>query len=103
MSLGCDLTVQGVQAVIQLSGRFVFDAHRNFKQATDTALTHDGVREVVVDLARVEYLDSSALGMLLMLKERCEAAGRAVALRGAAGVVAKVLEVANFNRLFKLI
>lgn len=53
---------------------------------------------VVVDLTRVHYLDSVALGMLLLMRE--EAAS--MLLRVQAPSVAKVLEVAQFHRHFEL-
>ena len=52
----------------------------------------------MVDLSRTSYLDSSALGMLLLLRERCAD----VRVENASDDVRKVLEIANFQRLFEL-
>jgi anti-anti-sigma factor len=55
-----------------------------------------------VDLAQVEYLDSSALGMLLMLRDKIKASNRRVSLINCRGPVKQVLEIANFSKLFEV-
>ena len=91
----------GGRAVIRLQGRFDFNAHREFRDAIDAALKLDA-REVAVDLAGVDYLDSSALGMLLMLRDKARSLGRAVVLTGSQGAVKQVLDIANFSKLFSI-
>jgi HptB-dependent secretion and biofilm anti anti-sigma factor len=90
------------RSVIQLQGRFDFNAHREFREAVDSALASSS-REVHVDLGGVDYLDSSALGMLLMLRDKSKSAGREVALTRCAGAVKQVLDIANFGKLFRII
>jgi len=87
---------------MSLQGRFDFNAHREFRGSYDAVINDAEVREVEVDLGGVDYLDSSALGMLLLLKERAAAAHKTVALSNCRGMVAQVLEVANFNKLFNI-
>ena len=87
---------------MNLSGRFDFHAHREFRTAYEKALEVPGVREIELNFAKVDYLDSSALGMLLLLREKGEAAGKAVVLAGLAGTVKQVLDIANFGKLFTI-
>jgi len=91
------------QARIQLSGRFDFNSHREFRDAVDRALSSPGTTEVAVDLGNVAYLDSSALGMLLMLRDKAKASGRAVSLANCRGAVKQVLDIANFSKLFAIV
>lgn len=90
------------KVVIALNGRFDFNAHREFREAVDQAVK-DAVREVHVDLGGVDYLDSSALGMLLMLRDKAKGAGKEVALANARGSVKQVIDIANFGKLFSLL
>jgi anti-anti-sigma factor len=53
-------------------------------------------------MAGVEYLDSSALGMLLILKERAGATNKRVAITNCRGAVKQVLDIANFGKLFPM-
>jgi anti-anti-sigma factor len=88
------------RTVIRLSGRFDFNSHREFRDAVDTALQDASKPVVEVDLAEVDYLDSSALGMLLMLRDKARGLGRQVALANCGGAVKQVIEIANFSKLF---
>lgn len=89
------------RAVVRLKGRFDFNAHREFREAVDQAL-RESVPQVEVDLAGVDYLDSSALGMLLMLRDKARGAGKTVALANCRGAVKQVIEIANFGKLFAI-
>jgi anti-anti-sigma factor len=95
------VTIKENRAQIRLQGRFDFNAHREFREAIDTVLS-DPATLVVVDFAGVEYLDSSALGMLLMLRDRAKSAAREVTLTGCRGAVKQILDIANFGKLFKI-
>ncbi len=87
-------------AELRLNGRFDFHSHRDFRTAYENALDDAAVREITINFKEVDYLDSSALGMLLLLREKAEAAGKSVALTGLHGMVKQVLEIANFGKLF---
>lgn len=93
----------GNRAVIRPNGRFDFNAHREFRGAVDEALQSSGVHEIQVDLSQVAYLDSSALGMLLVLRDKAKQANRAVSLTRCSDTVRQVLEIANFNKLFPIV
>ena len=87
---------------IALNGRFDFSAHRAFKTSYDAPLNSGDVRALEIDMSAVEYLDSSALGMLLMLKEKAGASNKAVALTNCRGAVKQVLDITNFGKLFPI-
>ena len=89
-------------ARISMSGRFDFQVHRDFKDAYTPLLENAAVREIEVEMSKVDYLDSSALGMLMLLNERAKAANKPVALLNTSGVVSQVLEVANFSKIFNI-
>lgn len=55
------------RAVPHLNGRFDFAAHKEFRDACEQALATPNLQEIEIDLRGVDYLDyldSSALGML---------------------------------------
>lgn len=89
-------------ARLGLEGRFDFHSHRDFRTAYEAVLADAAVRDITIDFARVDYLDSSALGMLLLLREKAEAGGKKVKLANLSGAVKQVLEIANFGKLFAI-
>lgn len=90
------------KAVVKLQGRFDFSAHREFRTSCNSCLDDGTVKEIDVDLGGVEYMDSSALGMLLMLKERADASAKRVVLSDCRGTVKQVLDIANFGKIFSI-
>ena len=101
MSINVD--VRDHTACISMSGRFDFQVHRDFKAAYTSPLENADVREIEIELSRVEYLDSSALGMMLLLRERAQAAGKAVVLVKPNQFISQILDIANFSKLFKIL
>ena len=94
--------VEAGKAVVKLTGRFDFNTHREFRGAYEPLVSNGEVRSVVVDFTGVDYLDSSALGMLLMLRDKLGGVGKEVALTGVRGNVKQVLDIANFGKLFQI-
>ncbi len=68
----------------------------------EVALKDPQTTEIEIDLSKVDYIDSSALGMILLMKDRADEAGKAICLFGMQGMVSKVLDVANFAKLITL-
>ncbi len=97
-----DTRIGNGRAVLGLEGRFDFGANGEFRRCCDATLQAVGVRELEIDLGRVQYLDSSALGMLLMLRERAQGARKRVVLSNCRGAVKQVLDIANFAKLFRI-
>lgn len=90
-------------ASITISGRFDFQVHREFKGAYAPLIGNAEVQEIEIEMNNVDYLDSSALGMLMLLNERAKNDHKSVILLlGRGSVVAHVLEVANFNKIFQI-
>ncbi|MDX9993794.1 MAG: STAS domain-containing protein [Rhodocyclaceae bacterium] len=96
-----NVSIKDGKVVIGLQGRFDFNAHREFREAVDQAIK-EAANAIQVDLGSVDYLDSSALGMLLMLRDKAKSAGKEVALANARGSVKQVIDIANFGKLFAL-
>lgn len=94
--------ISGERATLKLGGRFDFHSHRDFNSAYETILEIGSVREIVIDMGEVDYLDSSALGILLLLREKAEGSGKKVVLAGLKGMAKQVLEIANFGKLFAI-
>ena len=97
-----NVQIMNGKAVVKLRGRFDFSAHRAFRDSCNTCLDSAQVKEIELDLGGVEYLDSSALGMLLMLKERAEAVAKRIVLSDCRGTVKQVLDIANFGQIFTI-
>lgn len=85
---------------IKVTGRFDFSVHKEFRDATNRIVAD--IKSIEVDLSAADYLDSSALGMLLLLRDKVSGDRSAVSIKGADKEVKKILEIANFDKLFTL-
>ena len=92
------LTADGSELNIVLSGRFDFSAQLPFRQAYER--TGAKPARFNIDMGEVSYLDQSALGMLLVLRDH--AGGAAVQLANCSAEIRGALQRANFERLFKI-
>lgn len=100
MSVKSNMSSDGKTVTIQIMGKFDFSLHREFRNAfNDTAGA--GVT-YIVDLRAVEYLDSSALGMLLLLKEHSGGSSGNVTIKNCNIDVMNIMKTANFDKLFKI-
>lgn len=94
---------QNQNAVLALKGRFDFHAHRDFTGAYTPLLEDKGVTTIAVDLKEVLYMDSSSMGMLLLLKERAEPTRKKITLVcGQNAVVRDLLAAVAFHKLFEI-
>jgi len=93
---------EGGTYVIRPPVRFDLATCQDFQWVMASAVTFDGCCEIVIDLCGTEYIDSSAIGMLLLLRERAQKGGKTVALARAKGAVKCALEITNLGRIFAL-
>lgn len=101
MSLTVQVDRKGDVSRMALRGRFDFSAHHDFRLGYENALSADS-QALDVDLSGVDYLDSSALGMLLVLKDEADAQRRSLALVNCSPAARSVLEIANFDKLIPI-
>ena len=92
----------GRHAVLAIQGRFVFEMRSEFLEAMRRVTSLPGCDDISVDLSATEYLDSSAIGMLLILRDRALDAGRQTRITGSTGNVRNVLAMCNIGQLIPL-
>ena len=61
------------------------------------------VKEIEIDMSQAENIDSSGLGMLLLLKDKAKALGKNIILAKCHAMVLKSLEGVGLEKVFKMI
>ena len=87
----------GGVVTLYIGGRFDFAMHQDFLTAYKEF--PKGEKQFVVDLGSAEYMDSSAMGMLLQLREHASKDKRLALTNGSDGIK-EILRIANFDKLF---
>ncbi|MBU1283752.1 STAS domain-containing protein [Pseudomonas sp. NPDC079086] len=90
----------GQELTILIQGRFDFGAHQEFRNAYERV--NSTPQRYVVDLKETTYLDSSALGMLLLLRDHAGGDSAQIRLLNCNPDVRKILAISNFEQLFNI-
>ncbi|HFB66953.1 MAG TPA: anti-sigma factor antagonist [Aeromonadales bacterium] len=100
--MGISVNISGDKktATIKVNGRFDFSLHNEFRKSYKDVDMTSG--QYLVDLSGTDYLDSSALGMLLLLKEQADSQSCSVKLTGFTDEIKEILVIASFDKIFTL-
>ena len=82
--------------------RFDFGYHKQFTDQYQAVLDSDDVTDIALDFSRVSFLDSSALGMMVLFQKKAKSKNINVRIRGAKDSAKEILQIANFDRLFDI-
>lgn len=91
---------QGKTLAIDVGAKFDFskvEAFRNAYSDLDSNVSH-----ISVDLSRTEYMDSSALGMLLNMQKSLAGRELSYSIENARPQVAKILQISRFDKKFDI-
>lgn len=84
---------------ITMSGQFTFNFNQKFKQIL-TLLDTIQSPAITVNLRGIDFIDSSGLGMLLLLRDECVKRQIGITLQQAQGQVEKILTISKFDQIF---
>lgn len=102
MSIKGTLSQDKSSLTIHVDGRFDFNLHKDFRELYSSYNAENKIKEYIVDLSNTKYMDSSALGMLLLLREYSGGDGGNIHIKGCNSEIQEILEISNFDRLFKI-
>lgn len=100
MTIRSDFSTEDNQLTISVDGRFDFSAHKSFREAYEGAEAK--VAGYCIDMKDTNYLDSSALGMLLLLRDYAGGDSSKISIVNCSSDVKKILSIANFEQLFAI-
>ncbi len=101
MSVVQQVLENGMKIQINISGRFDYESSQAFRDAYRHLTDLEGAN-FYINLRNANYMDSSALGMLLLLREHAKSNGCAVIIEQPGEQIDKILKVANFDKLFTI-
>jgi anti-anti-sigma factor len=100
MAITSTVSPDGNQVTIYIQGRFDFSSHQDFRSAYEKLTKVPS--QYRVDLQGTTYLDSSALGMLLLLRDYAGGEQSQIHVVNCSPDVKKILLISNFEQLFDI-
>jgi anti-anti-sigma factor len=88
---------------LRLPSRFDYSYHRQFGEMYTPFIENSVCKEIILDFTQVEYLDSSALGMMVLLHKKFSTHNRKVRIKSARGATEEILKMANMQKIFEFI
>ena len=87
---------------LSFEGGEALDAHAAPQVKREALPLIDGTADVVVDLTRVAFIDSSGLGLLVSLYKAVRRRGRRAVFSSAQPEVRQVMKIIKLDRIFEL-
>jgi len=97
MAITVTKSSDGKTITVNLPSEFDFRSHRDFRETHKDA---DSTAQYILDFSVTEHIDSSALGMLLLMREGLGNDDARVKLINCRPNIKKLLEMASFHQLF---
>lgn len=94
------MSVDGSELVIKVQGKFDFSSLQSFRNAYEKFSTQP--KQYTIDLKETEYLDSSALGMLLALRDFAGNDKAKIKIINCNNDIKKILTITRLDEIFEL-
>jgi anti-anti-sigma factor len=101
-NLAISLKTTDGTGTLNLSGSFSYRDRSAFESKYAKLLDDPTTEKIIIDLAEVAQIDSSALGMLLTLRNYANTSKKILQLSNPSDVVRNVLEIASFQKIFTI-
>jgi anti-anti-sigma factor len=101
MSVKQNMSNDGKVMHLSVTGRFDYKITKEFRNSYNNTAMHKGIT-YYINLNNTSYIDSSALGILLLLRECAKHNDGRVIIEQPSEQVNQALKVANFEKLFTI-
>lgn len=85
--------------IIVVSGKFTFELQREFRTACEQ---HSAKKHFILDLRETDYLDSSALGMILILNDAVKKTASTLKIINCQMAIKKIFELTNLQQIINI-
>lgn len=88
--------------VVELSGRMSLGNQLQLVEDRIKKLVEAGARKVILDVTAVAYIDSAAIGVMVMLYGMVAKGGGKLRMCGPSPVVAKIFEITQLKKIIPI-
>jgi anti-sigma B factor antagonist len=88
--------------VVELTGHLNLGNELMSLEVAVKRVIQEGARKLVIDVTKLEYIDSAGIGMLVACNGQMDRAGGKMRVAGASGTVSKAFDVVHMDRIMSL-
>jgi HptB-dependent secretion and biofilm anti anti-sigma factor len=93
---------KGANTTVSFSGDMTFSDHQLIRELI-SQLASSNPNSVIIDLSALRKIDSAGIGMLMLMDDAAKENNFSLSLRGASGLVEKVLDVCKISEVINVI
>lgn len=101
MAISSSMSSDGRTLTIEVEGRFDASSLDEFRKCYES-VSEGAPQAYTVDLKNAVYLDSSALGMLLVLRDFAGGESAQITIANCSPEVKKIFSISSFEQLFTI-
>ncbi len=95
------LVNKGDALELNIKGKFTFADNKTFSEILDD-IANNNYKHFTINLDGVEFIDSAALGILLLARDKCVKSATNLLLRNPKGQVKQMFDISRFSDLFQI-
>jgi anti-anti-sigma factor len=92
-------TVEPGITILEITGRLNVGTHLSQTQSQISELIHMGSRKLILDLSKLDYIDSASIGMLIGAQKEMVEGGGAMRIAGAQGPAGRTLQLIHMEKI----
>jgi anti-sigma B factor antagonist len=87
--------------IVELSGRITLGRESGQIEASMLKILEDGIRKIVIDLSKVDYIDSTGIGKIAYCFGKITQTGAQARVAGARGLVMDLFRITRLDTVIK--
>lgn len=97
-----EFSIMNGQVLVSLSGGLYVEGAAALREKL-LSFVEQGHVHYTIDLSKVDYIDSSGLGVLVAIQKRALQKGGGVRIKGVQGLVKEVFELTRLTKVFEIV
>ncbi len=91
----------GFTLIVSIEGEIDHHTSRLLKERIDSKFIMEPVKNIIIDLSRVTFMDSAGIGLIIGRMKRASSVGGSMSIRNPKPEILKMLKMSNIDNLIK--
>ncbi len=92
---------EGIALIVAIEGEIDHHTSRTLKERIDSKFIIEPVKDMIIDLSRVTFMDSAGIGLILGRMKRVVSVGGKMSIKNPKPEINKMLKMSNVDNLVK--